>query len=87
MAAGAPDTPLSAARRRLPAHVLGELGAVMRQRRSVLEIRDFVSGEFEPVPLANVFDYVKALAGAGQAKIVEIPEAPARRKAVPAVAR
>jgi hypothetical protein len=82
--AAQPETPLSAARRKLPSQVMGELGAYMRQKKTVLEIRDFVSGEFEPVPLADVFEYLKAMAAAGQAKLTEIPEPPAKGKKAPA---
>ncbi len=69
------------ARRKIPAHILGELGTVMRQGRTVLEIRDFISGEFEPVPLQDVFDYLKAAEALGQVRLVEKPAAPATKKA------
>jgi aminopeptidase YwaD len=75
-----PDTPLMAARRKIPNVAIGELGAILRQKKTVLQIRDFISGEFEPVPLANVFDYVKALQTDGQVKLIESPELPAKGK-------
>jgi Zn-dependent M28 family amino/carboxypeptidase len=84
---GAPDTPLAAARRKIPGHITGELAAVLRQKRTVLEVRDFISGEFEPVPLQDVFDYVKALAAAGQAKLTETPEPAAKGKGKAPAAR
>jgi hypothetical protein len=50
---------------RIPAHMNGELSAVLGRGMTVLEIRDFISGEFEPVPLQDVWDYVKAQQAAG----------------------
>jgi hypothetical protein len=79
-AGAAQDTPLAAARRKIPSHMTGELAAILRQPRSVLEVRDFLAGEFEPLPLQDVFDYVKALEGAGQVKLVEQPDLPAKGK-------
>jgi hypothetical protein len=35
----------------------------------MLEIHDFISGEFEPVPLQDVWDYIKALEAAGTVKL------------------
>ncbi|MEI6669647.1 MAG: hypothetical protein WCP29_15975, partial [Acidobacteriota bacterium] len=71
------------ARAKMPGHVTSELGAILRQKRTVLEIRDFISGEFEPIPLADVFDYVKATEKMGQVTVVEQPDVPAKGK-VPA---
>ena len=84
---GAPMSPaqqaLADARRKIPAHATGELSAVMRQRKTVLEIRDFISGEFEPVPLQDVFEYLKAAAAAGQITLVEKAPEPVRGKKAP----
>ena len=44
----------------------GELNAVIGRGLSVLEIRDFISGEFEPVPLQDVWDHIKAMEAAKQ---------------------
>ena len=52
----------------------------MRQKKTVLEIRDFISGEFEPVPLPDVFDYLKAAEGLGQIKLIERPAEPVKGK-------
>ncbi|MCX6551539.1 MAG: M28 family peptidase [Acidobacteria bacterium] len=68
------------ARRRIPGHITGELGTVMRQQKTVLEIRDFISGEFEPVPLQDVVDYLKAAEALGQIKLVEKPADPIKGK-------
>jgi hypothetical protein len=54
---------------KIPGHMTGELNAVLGRGLSVLEIRDFISGEFEPVPLQDVWDYVKAQETAGAVKL------------------
>ena len=36
---------------------------------TVLEIHDFISGEFEPVPLQDVWDYIKAQEASGALKL------------------
>jgi Zn-dependent M28 family amino/carboxypeptidase len=85
---GGPITPaqqaMADARRRIPGHIAGELGVVMRQKKTVLEIRDFVSGEFEPVPLQDVFEYLKAAEATGQVRLVEKPAEPVKSKPGPA---
>lgn len=47
----------------------GELNAVLGRSVTVLEMHEFISGEFEPVPLQDVWDYVKAQEGAGAVKL------------------
>ena len=47
----------------------------------MLEIRDFLSGEFEPVPLADVMAVLRAREAAGTIKLVPRP-AGARRRAL-----
>lgn len=54
---------------RIPGHMTGELNAAMGKGMSVLEMRDFISGEFEPVPLQDVWDFVKAQEAAGTVKL------------------
>ncbi|MES2176666.1 MAG: M28 family peptidase [Gemmatimonadota bacterium] len=58
---------------RIPGHMSGELNAVLGRGATVLEIRDFISGEFEPVPLQDVWDYVKALEAQGSVKLTVKP--------------
>jgi hypothetical protein len=60
-----------------------ELNAAVAQKKTVLEIRDFISGEFEPVPLADVMAYFEAQARAGSVKLTEKPEEPQKRGAKP----
>ena len=50
---------------KIPGHMTGELNAVLARGMTVTEIRDFISGEFEPVPLQDVWDYVKAQEASG----------------------
>ncbi|MCX5765041.1 MAG: M28 family peptidase [Gemmatimonadetes bacterium] len=54
---------------RIPGHMSGELNAVLGRGMTVLEIRDFISGEFEPVPLQDVWDYIKAQETNGAVKL------------------
>jgi aminopeptidase YwaD len=52
-----------------------ELGALIGQKKTALEIRDFLSGEFEPVPLEDVMGYLRAQEAAGALKLTVMPEA------------
>jgi aminopeptidase YwaD len=54
----------------LPQHMNAELGILLGKTLSVLEIRDFLSGEFEPVPLADVMGVLRAREAAGTIKLV-----------------
>ncbi len=84
---GQPLTPeqqaLAAALRKIPSHMTSELNAVVAQKKTVLEIRDFISGEFEPVPLADVMAYFEAQAKSGSVKLTEKPEDPKKPGAKP----
>jgi hypothetical protein len=60
---------------KIPGHMSGELNAVLGRGMTVLEIRDFISGVFEPVPLQDVWDYIKAMETAGQLKLSPKPPA------------
>ena len=63
----------------LPQHMNAELSILLGKKLSVLEIRDFLSGEFEPVPLADVMAVLRARETAGTIKLVPRPAAPPRR--------
>jgi hypothetical protein len=65
-----------AAPSRIPQHMNAELNILIRQKKSVLEIRNFLSGEFEPLPLADLVDYFQAQEKAGAMKLVVQPELP-----------
>jgi hypothetical protein len=47
----------------------------------VLEIRDFLSGEFEPVPLADVMAVLRAREQRGVIKLTAKPAEPVRPRA------
>ena len=68
-------TAVQAAMRKIPSHMTSELNSLMGQKKTILEIRDFISGEFEPVPLADVMAYFEAQAKIGSVKLNELPEA------------
>jgi hypothetical protein len=60
---------LQAAMGKVPPHMTSELNALIGQKKSVLEIRNFLSGEFEPLPLADLMEYLNAQEKLGRWKI------------------
>jgi len=54
----------------LPQHMTAEATILLGQKKTALEIRDFLSGEFEPVPLADVMRYLHAREQAGAIRLV-----------------
>lgn len=50
---------------KIPQHMRSELTALVQQKKTVLEIRDFLSAEFEPLSLSDLMEYFKALEKAG----------------------
>jgi hypothetical protein len=54
-----------AALEKIPQHMRSELTALVQQKKTVLEIRDFLSAEFEPLSLSDLMEYFKALEKAG----------------------
>lgn len=63
----------------LPQHMNAEFNILLGKKLSALEIRDFLSGEFEPVPLADVMAVLRAREAASAIKLAPRPAAPARR--------
>jgi hypothetical protein len=58
--------------------VLGVAAAAQeKEDRTLLEIRDFLSGEFEPVALADVMAGLRAREASGAVKLVPRPAPPA----------
>ncbi len=51
---------LQEAQARFPQHMNAELNILLTQNRTVLEIRDFLSGEFEPLPLETLMALLRA---------------------------
>lgn len=79
---------LQAAIAKIPGHMTAELNILLRQKKTALEIRDFLTGEFEPLPLADFIAYLRAQEKIGRVKLTEKPEepkpAPAKRVGKPA---
>jgi aminopeptidase YwaD len=54
----------------LPQEMTAEFTILLGQHKTALEIRDFLSGEFTPVPLADVMAVLRARETAGSIKLV-----------------
>jgi len=54
----------------LPQHMNAELSILLGKKLSALEIRDFLSGEFEPVALSDVMAVLRAREAAGAIRLV-----------------
>jgi hypothetical protein len=65
-----------AALARIPVHVRSELNILLGQKKTALEIRDFLSGEFEPIPLEHLMAHLRAQEKLGALKLTEKPEEP-----------
>ena len=57
----------------LPQHMSAEATILLGQKKTALEFRDFLSGEFEPIPLADVMRYLRAREQAGAIKLTRRP--------------
>ena len=55
---------------KLPEHMVAEFNTLVGQRKTALEIRDFLSAEFEPLPLADVVEYLRVQEKLGFVKII-----------------
>jgi hypothetical protein len=81
---GAPLTPSAqaaqAATARIPEHMRAELNILTGQKKTVLAIRDFLSGEFEPLPLGDLMDYFRAQERLGTVKLTALPPPPPPKK-------
>jgi hypothetical protein len=69
--AGGGNPEVAAAQRKIPQHMTSELNALLNRKMTALEIRDFVSGEFEPLPLDDLMAYLRAMEKAGTLKLTE----------------
>jgi hypothetical protein len=54
----------------VPQEMHAELTALIGKHKTVLEIRDFLSGEFTPLPLADLMTVLRAREAAGSLKLV-----------------
>ena len=66
--------------RKIPGHMTSELRAIMPRKLTVQQIRDFISGEFEPVPVADVMAYFQAMEKSGSVKLTEKAPEPSDRR-------
>jgi hypothetical protein len=58
-----------------------ELTILLGKKKTALEIRDFLTGEFDPVPLRDVMAVLHAREASGQIKLLARPEpVPLRRR-------
>ena len=57
----------------LPTEFNAEFSILLGQHKTVLEIRDFLSGEFTPLPLADVMAVLRAREAAGTIRLVPKP--------------
>jgi hypothetical protein len=64
----------------LPQHMNAEFTILLGKKMTALEIRDFLSGEFEPVPLADVMAVLRARETAGAIRLVAKPAPPQLKK-------
>jgi len=53
----------------IPQHMRAELNQLLGQPRTALAIRNFLSGEFEPLPLDTFMSYVRAMEKSGALKV------------------
>ena len=54
---------------RVPQNMTAELRILTGQNKSVLEIRDFLSGEFEPLQLSDLMEYLKVMQKIGSVNL------------------
>jgi aminopeptidase YwaD len=59
-----------AAYERLPQHMAAELSVLISQGKTVLEIRDFLAGEFDPISSADLLEYLRATEKIGGVKLI-----------------
>lgn len=64
----------------LPQHMGAEFTILLGKKKTALEIRDFLSGEFEPVAVADVMAVLRAREASGTIKLVPKPAEPAPAK-------
>jgi hypothetical protein len=54
-------------------HMNAEATILLGQKKTALEFRDFLAGEFDPLPLADVMTYLRAREQAGVVRLVKRP--------------
>jgi aminopeptidase YwaD len=61
---------------KVPSHMTSELNILLGRKKTVMEIRNFLSGEFEPLELPDLMDYLRLQEKMGSLKFSEKPEEP-----------
>ena len=74
---GPQNREVAAAMQKIPQHMRSEINPLLGRKMTAMEIRDFLTGEFEPVPLDDVMNYLRAAEKAGTIRLTERVE-PAR---------
>jgi hypothetical protein len=69
--------PAMAAMNKLPQHMAAELTILLAQKQTVLEIRDFLAGEFDPLPAEDLLAYLRASEKLGGIKLTAVKPADA----------
>ena len=70
---GGPQNPAAAAaQQKIPQHMRAEMNPLLSRKITALEIRNFLTGEFEPLPLADLMAYLRAMETAGTVKLTEV---------------
>ena len=64
----------------LPQEYNAEFSLLLSKKLTALQVRDFLSGEFTPIALADVMAVLKARETAGSIKLTPVPSAPVRKK-------
>jgi Peptidase family M28 len=60
-----------AAMAKVPGHMTAELRLLLGKTLTVMEIRDFLAGEFDPLPLDDLLDYLRVQEKSGSIRLVE----------------
>jgi hypothetical protein len=64
----------------LPTEYNAEFSLLLGKKLTALQVRDFLSGEFTPIALADVMAVLKARETAGSIKLTPVPAAPVKKK-------
>ncbi len=60
-----------AAMAKVPGHMAGELRQIWDRGMTVMQLRDFVAGEYDPLPVADLVDYLRVMEKLGAIRLVQ----------------
>lgn len=60
-----------AAMAKVPGHMAGELRQIWERGMTVMQMRDFIAGEYDPLPIADLMDYLRVMEKIGAIRLVE----------------